>query len=59
MIIVINKIINEVIHIKSGTMRGLKTFSILGLIVALFLVAACGNTDNSSKKNHQLKIRFR
>ncbi|MDT4001692.1 hypothetical protein RPO29_01510, partial [Staphylococcus aureus] len=26
-------------------MRGLKTFSILGLIVALFLVAACGNTD--------------
>ena len=34
-------------------MRGLKTFSILGLIVALFLVAACGNTDNSSKKNHQ------
>ncbi|MDA5417479.1 hypothetical protein, partial [Staphylococcus aureus] len=25
-------------------MRGLKTFSILGLIVALFLVAACGNT---------------
>ncbi|EVS33009.1 hypothetical protein Q527_02738, partial [Staphylococcus aureus M1360] len=30
-------------------MRGLKTFSILGLIVALLLVAACGNTDNSSK----------
>ncbi|WP_233148724.1 hypothetical protein, partial [Staphylococcus aureus] len=24
-------------------MRGLKTFSILGLIVALLLVAACGN----------------
>ncbi len=36
-------------------MRGLKTFSILGLIVALFLVAACGNTDNSSKKESSTK----
>lgn len=32
-------------------MRGLKTLSILGLIVALFLVAACGNSDNSSKQS--------
>ena len=36
-------------------MRGLKTFSILGLIVALLLVAACGNTDNSSKKESSTK----
>lgn len=36
-------------------MRGLKTFGILGLIVALFLVAACGNTDNSSKKESSTK----
>ncbi|RZI05799.1 hypothetical protein, partial [Staphylococcus aureus] len=28
-------------------MKGLKTFSILGLIVALLLVASCGNTVNS------------
>ncbi len=59
MIIVINKIINEVIHIKEWNDERSKTFSILGLIVALLLVAACGNTDNSSKKNHQLKILFR
>ncbi len=35
-------------------MRGLKTFSILGLIVAL-LRPACGNTDNSSKKESSTK----
>ena len=40
MIIVINKIINEVIHIKEWNDERSKTFSILGLIVALFLVAA-------------------
>lgn len=50
MIIVINKIINEVIHIKEWNDERSKTFSILGLIVALLLVAACGNTDNSSKR---------
>ena len=55
MIIVINKIINEVIHIKEWNDERSKTFSILGLIVALFLVAACGNTDNSSKKESSTK----
>lgn len=55
MIIVINKIINEVIHIKEWNDERSKTFSILGLIVALLLVAACGNTDNSSKKESSTK----
>lgn len=36
-------------------MRGLKIFSILGLIVVLFLVVVCGNMDNLSKKELLIK----